>query len=175
VSSAEHPLLFLDVDGVFNPFEAAICPAGYTEHALFPGEESVRLARQHGDWVRELQQAFVVVWATGWGEYANLLLAPLLGLSRLPLVTFPPVPFPPEAKVPAIASYAGSHPAAWIDDCHTDLGRQWANNRNEPTLLLPCDPAIGWTRQTVDDVLAWADQLDPGRLAGEHLPDAPPS
>jgi hypothetical protein len=161
-------LLFLDVDGVFNPFAAASCPPGYKEYALFPGEESVRLAIQHGDWVRELQQVFVVVWATGWGEHANNLLAPLLGLRRLPLVGFPPAPFPSEAKVPAVASYAGPHPAAWIDDCHTEMGRQWANDRGAPTMLLACDPATGWTRQTVDELLAWVDELDPARPAARR-------
>jgi hypothetical protein len=52
------PLLFLDVDGVLNPFAAAACPAGYTEHDIFPGEEPVRLCDEHGRWLRLLSAAY---------------------------------------------------------------------------------------------------------------------
>lgn len=33
----DRPLLLLDVDGVLNPYGAE-CPAGFTEHVLFPDE-----------------------------------------------------------------------------------------------------------------------------------------
>jgi hypothetical protein len=71
-------------------------------------------------------------------------------------VQFPPIPFPPEQKVPAIAAAAGDRPVAWIDDNHTDAGRKWAAGRDAPTLLVPIDPALGWTRAEVDQVLAWS-------------------
>ena len=65
-----RPLLFLDVDGVLNPFGAG-CPPGYTEHELFPGEEPVRVNPVHGTWVAELAAVFDVIWATGWNENAG--------------------------------------------------------------------------------------------------------
>ena len=72
------PLLLLDVDGVLNPFAAAACPPGYTEHEFFPGEDPVRLCPAHGPWLRELAARFRIVWATAWGADANRLLTPLL-------------------------------------------------------------------------------------------------
>jgi hypothetical protein len=70
----------------------------------------------------------------------------------LPVVEFPPLPFPPERKVPPIAAVAADRPAVWIDDNHTEAGRRWAAERSVPTLLVPIDAAIGLTRADVDRV-----------------------
>jgi hypothetical protein len=104
------PLLLLDVDGVLNPFAAAACPPGYTEHDFFPGEEPVRLCPTHGSWLAELATRFQIAWATAWGTDANRLLAPLLQIPDLPVIAFPPVPFHPRDKLPAITRYAGHRP-----------------------------------------------------------------
>jgi hypothetical protein len=154
-----RPVLLLDLDGVLNPFAASTCPDGYVEHEFFPGEGPERYCPGHGAWIRELAAAGDLRWASAWGEDANRLLAPLLGVDPLPVVSFPPLPFPPEEKVPAIAAAAGDRPAVWIDDNHTDAGRRWAAEREVPTLLVPVDSAIGWTRDDVDRVLAWAGVL----------------
>ena len=153
-----RPLLFLDVDGVLNPFGSG-CPAGYTEHDLFPGEEPVRVNLVHGTWITELAAAFDVVWATGWNDHANDLLVPLLGLRPLPVLAVPPGPFPAGAKVPLIASRVGGRPAAWIDDGHTAEARVWARYRQAPTCLVTADPTVGLTRAQVDQVLGWAAGL----------------
>jgi len=151
-----RPVLLLDLDGVLNPFAASPCPPGYLEHDFYPGEDPVRYCPDHAAWITELAAAGDLRWATAWGEEANTLFAAKLGIDPLPVVTFPPIPFPPEGKVPAIAAAAGDSPTAWIDDNHTDAGRKWAAERAAPTLLVPIDSAIGWTRADVDRVLAWA-------------------
>jgi len=157
----DRPLLLLDVDGVLYP-SGAECPAGFTEHTLFPDEiDPVRVCLDHGAWIAELAGAYEVVWATGWGEEANRLLGPLLGIPRLPVLPFPQVPFSADLKVPAIDALAGDRPAAWIDDMLGPVAYDWADHRPAPTLLLPADPAIGLTRELVDHALAWAG--DPGR------------
>jgi hypothetical protein len=93
------------------------------------------------------------------GRKANDLYLPLLGLNPLPVVRFPPAPFAPELKIPAIDAVVGDRPAAWIDDNHTAAGRRWAAERQAPTLLVSIDAAIGWTRVDVDRVLDWTEGL----------------
>jgi hypothetical protein len=153
------PVVLLDLDGVLNPFAAPACPDGYRERVLFEGEEPVRYRVAHGGWIAELAGAADVWWATGWGENANDRYLPLLGVGPLPVVRFPPVPFAPELKVPAVAAAVGDRPAAWIDDQHTGAGRRWAAGRAAPTLLVTADPAVGWTRADVDRMLDWAAAL----------------
>lgn len=155
------PVVLLDLDGVLNPFAAPACPDGHQERVLFEGEEPVRFCPGHADWIRELAAAGDLWWATGWGENANEIYLPLLGVGPLPVVRFPPVPFEPELKVPAVDAAIGARPAAWIDDNHTAAGRRWAAARDAPTLLVSIDPAIGWTRADVDRVLDWV--RDPRR------------
>jgi len=153
------PVFLLDLDGVLSPFAAPTCPDGYQERVFFEGEEAERYCVAHGGWMRELATVGDLWWATGWGENANELYLPLLGVEPLPVVRFPPVPFEPELKVPAIDAVVGDRPAAWIDDNHTPAGRRWAAERGAPTLLVSIDPAIGWARTDVDRVLGWAERL----------------
>jgi hypothetical protein len=151
------PLLLLDVDGVLNPFAAPACPPGYIEHDLFPGKEPVRLCPAHGPWLQELAARFQIVWATGWGENANRLLAPLLRLPALPVISFPQVPFDPHHKLPAIVTYAENRPLVWIDDMLESDEFAWAASRPTPALLISIDPAEGLTRPVIDQALQWAD------------------
>lgn len=158
---AASPVLVLDVDGVLNPYAAPVCPAGYTEHALFPGEEPVRLCRAHGDWIRQLVTRFEVAWCTGWGPEANRLLAPILALPRFPVITLPPAPFAPADKVPAVAAFVADRPVVWLDDLLTPEARRWAAGRSPATLLIDVDPAHGLRRSMIDRALSWATSLAP--------------
>lgn len=154
-----RPILFLDVDGVLNPYAAPTCPAGFVEYDMFPGEEPVRINREHGSWIRELLGIADVCWATGWNHNANNLLAPLLAIPPLPFVTMPPVRFDPSAKVSRIAALAGPRPAAWIDDIHAPEAHLWARHRAVPTLLISADPAVGLAREHIAQVRDWIDHL----------------
>ena len=156
---ARLPLLLLDVDGVLNPHAAPCCPPGYTEHELFPGEEAVRVGAAHGRWLTELATRFQLAWATAWGAEANRLLAPLLEIPELPVIGFPPVPFHPRDKLPAVARYAGGRPLAWVDDQLPAETRAWAAARRAPALLIEVDPADGLTRPVVDGCLRWAEGI----------------
>ncbi len=153
-----RPLLFLDIDGVLNPFPE--CPAGFEEYDFFPeDDEPVRLAASHVDWLGELAGVFDIVWASGWGEDANRVLSPFFGLPELPLITLPPIPFEPNEKVPGVAFVAEDRPAAWVDDNLAPEARDWAEQRDAPTLLVSVDSAKGLERAAVDELLEWARGL----------------
>lgn len=153
------PVLLLDLDGVLNPFAAPVCPDGYLEQEFFASDEPTRYCAAHGAWICELVAAGELWWATGWGEKANELYLPLLGVQPLPVVDFPLAPFETEMKLPGVMAVVGDRPVAWIDDDHTDAARRWAVERPAPTLLVSVDPAVGWTRADVDQVLGWTADL----------------
>lgn len=157
---SELPLLLVDIDGVLNPYAATTCPDGYTEYAVFPEDDQpMRIAKVHGEWLRELGESFDVVWASGWGFDAHTRLSPILDIPELPWVPFPPIPFEPAAKVSAVGAYVGEHAAAWVDDRLVPAAWEWAESRGVPTLLVPVDPAIGLIRRHVDELITWARSL----------------
>jgi hypothetical protein len=117
------------------------------------------LARVHGEWLRELEPLFRIVWGTAWGEEANRHIGPVLGLPPWPWVALPPIPFAPEMKVPAIDALVAGAPCAWVEDRMTQSAKDWANARTEATLLIDVDPAVGLTRSMVDQLVAWVAAL----------------
>jgi hypothetical protein len=156
----DRPLLLLDIDGVLNPWAAATCPEGFSEHILFPkDDEPHRFSELHGEWIRDLDRSFEVVWASAWGMVANRLLAPILAIPAFQWVPFPPTPFPPATKVPAIATFVGNRPTAWVDDGLGPDAWEWASRRPAPTLLLPIDPAVGLRLEDVAQLESWRDGL----------------
>jgi hypothetical protein len=71
----------------------------------------------------------------------------------------PPAPFDRSQKVLLIAAYAQQRQAAWIDDLHPPHAHSRATQRTAPALLITADPAIGLTREAINDVIAWAAAL----------------
>ncbi len=159
---APQPLLLIDVDGVISlfGFDPADPPAGRFQ--LIDGIAHF-LSVTAGECLLALADGFELVWCTGWEEKANDYLPFALGLpGPLPLVAFDGVGRPPAAhwKLAGIDAYAGAdRPLAWIDDAHDPRCADWAQTRNAPTLLLATDPAVGLTRDHVDELLAWARSL----------------
>ena len=154
-----RPLLFVDVDGVLNPYAAATCPEGYVEHDVFPGEEPVRLCAGHGPWLHELAGAFELVWGTGWDEAGRRILVERLALPEIGRGMLLTGPFHPRDKVPAIATLARGRALAWIDDLLGPEAIEWAATRAWPTRLVPVDPERGLDRSHVELLLRWAATL----------------
>ena len=169
--AAPKPILAVDVDGTISlfGFEGPLDDVPGRFHLIdgvahcIPDEAGGRLAR--------LAERFELVWATGWEERANDMLPAILGLpEELPVLTFGGrARFGTSHwKLDALAEYAGDRPLAWVDDCLDESCHAWASERSAPTLLVPCEPAVGLTDAHVDAMLEWADQVSVA--GGERSP-----
>jgi hypothetical protein len=179
----ELPVLLLDVDGVLCPVEDNGRPGCYrgpsqdfrAEHyrhhqtgetiRIFVSEENARR-------VERLRAVFDVVWATGWVQHANRVIAPLHRLPALPFVQLEWSEglrsMPGSWKLPAVAAYAGDdRPCVWIDDDLRPDVQRWADGRRGPTLLIPIDHRVGLTDDAVERALRFA------RAVSEDGGDAP--
>lgn len=154
---SRRPLLFVDIDGVLNPIGPR-CPSGFVEHRLFPGRDPVRVCALHSDWLHELSTPFQLVWGSWWTETGRAALASVLDLPRFQGAVRRPEDYlmTPDWKVPVVAELAGARPLAWLDDQFTPGAVSWAEQRLEPTLLIPVAPDLGLSRDHVDRLLRWA-------------------
>jgi hypothetical protein len=107
------------------------------------------------EWLRALDDAFEVVWATAWFDDANGIL-PALGLDlRWPVLTWS------DLKAPEILARAGERRFAWVDD---DVGVELEQlrtraedlERGEGRLFIQTDPGWGLTESHVEELLAFA-------------------
>src|SRR3954471_11701402 len=157
----DRPVLFLDVDGVISlfGFHPSGPPPG-TFHSIdgilhcIGSDAAARLAR--------LADTYELVGATGWEEKANEYLVHILELpADLPVLTFDgrAVFGSSHWKLDAIDEYARGRPAAWIDDNLDDRAEEWVATREEPTLLVRTESALGITDEHVDWLLRFADRV----------------
>ena len=159
--SNDGPVLFVDVDGVISLF-------GFESAQKEPGDFHWVNGVLHyissgcGARLIRLAEHFELVWATGWEETANEYLPHLLGLpGELPYLTFDGRASFGTAhwKLDAISTYAGERPLAWVDDCHDESCRRWAEERSAPTLLVSTASANGLCDEHLDLMLDWAEKL----------------
>jgi hypothetical protein len=160
-NASKRPVLFVDVDGVISlfGFDHASSPPG-TFHSIdgiphcIGSSSGPRLAR--------LAAEFELVWATGWEEKANEYLPHLLEMpGHLPSLAFEgrAVFGTAHWKLEAIDEYAGDRPAAWIDDNLDERCHRWAARRSAPTLLVETEAHAGIEDSHVEQLLAWAAEL----------------
>jgi hypothetical protein len=176
-----RPWLLVDVDGPLNAYAAQRTrrPDGYATHRLItPRWEDVERRRlsalgmpykrikplrvwlnpSHGAALTHLP--FELAWATTWEEEANEYIAPLIGLPRLPVVTWSPQREAAAGvfwKTPQIVTWADGRPFAWIDDEITETDRAWvAEHHRGPALLHRVDPRIGLLPADFVTLTTWA-------------------
>jgi hypothetical protein len=163
--SDDRPVLFVDVDGVislfgFNPSE----PLPGTFHSIdgilhcIGANAATRLAK--------LAHRYELVWATGWEEKANEYLVHILDMpAELPVLTFDgrAVFGSSHWKLEAIDHYARGRMAAWLDDNLDERAEAWARQREEPTLLVLTQSALGITDEHVERLLEWAERVQPSQ------------
>ncbi|MEU5109931.1 HAD domain-containing protein [Streptomyces longwoodensis] len=144
-------LLFLDIDGTLIPFGGRTPYATYTGPTP-PGHPLLaRLDPALGPCLLTL--GCEMTWATTWGEDANSVVAPWLGLPALPVVDWPeeadeaPRPDGVHWKTEALLARAAGRPFVWLDDEITDADRAWVAARHPaPAILHRVDHGIGLTK-----------------------------
>ncbi|MEV0111609.1 HAD domain-containing protein [Nocardia sp. NPDC050799] len=145
---AQHPLLFLDVDGPLLPFGE---DPGREPRSVVSDSHFSRLRPEIGRWLAKLPCQ--LVWATTWEDEANDELGPRLGLPRLPVVRWPESSAEYERedrwfglcwKTRTLVDWAAGRPFAWVDDEITDADRTWvATQHRGPALLRHVEPFRG--------------------------------
>jgi hypothetical protein len=156
-----RPILAVDVDGVISLFGAENPPdRALTKLELVDGIPHL-ISLPCGDRLQRLSEHFELVWATGWEDKANFYLPSLLGLSELPYVSFDVAARAGNAhwKVGALEEYATGRALAWIDDNFDESCYEWAEQRAQPTLLVPTETHLGLEEAHVEALRQWAVSL----------------
>jgi hypothetical protein len=111
-----------------------------------------------GDRLNRLAGTYELIWASGWEDRANDHLPGILGVPKLPYLTFDGRAQFGTAhwKLEALDQYAGERPLAWVDDSLDESCYEWAERRAAPTLLVPTESAVGLTEGHVAALEAWA-------------------
>ncbi|MFC8062769.1 HAD domain-containing protein [Streptomyces sp. NPDC057293] len=159
-SAPARPILFLDVDGPLIPFGSSHGRAQVSVAA--PAEGHPLLGRlDPGIGQRLTALGCDLVWATTWGEDANAIVAPRIGLPRLPVVPWPADgdvagPRGLHWKTPHLVEWAGRRPFVWVDDEIGDMDRLWvAAQHPGPSLLHRVAPARGLTDADFSVLVGW--------------------
>jgi hypothetical protein len=169
---SNRPLLAVDIDGVISlfGFEQPVEP-GRANPADAPGEFHLIdgmphcIALETGPRLNRLAETYELVWASGWEDRANDHLPNILGVPKLPYLTFDGRARFGTAhwKLEALEEYSGSRPLAWIDDSLDESCSEWANRRPAPTLLVPTESDVGLIDTHVEALESWVrDGFQPG-------------
>jgi hypothetical protein len=157
-----RPLLFLGVDGTLLPLNGSrrSPPVSNRDGWQDPGNPMLhRVDRAHGP--RLLALGCELMWATAWMEDANEVIAPLLGLPRLPVAALPVrqpdrLPDGLHWKTRVLVELANGRPFVWLDhEFGVNDGAWVAGNHPGPALLHHVDPGRGLGEQDLATVGAW--------------------
>ncbi len=159
-----RPILAVDVDGVISLFGFDKPPPhAVARFELIDGMvHCISLAA--GERLRRLSEHYELVWATGWEDRANDYLPHLLGLPELPHLSFDGAARFGSAhwKLAPLDAYGRGRALAWIDDSFDASCHDWAQRREEPTLLVPTEPHLGLEEAQTEALTTWARELASG-------------
>jgi hypothetical protein len=156
-----RPILAVDVDGVISLFGAEEQPdRSHTQLQLVDGVPHL-ISLPCGDRLRRLSEHFELAWASGWEDKANFYLPSILGLPELPHVSFDLAARPGGShwKLGPLEEFAADRPLAWIDDNFDQSCFEWAERREQPTLLVPTETHLGLEEAHVEALRQWAMSL----------------
>jgi hypothetical protein len=156
------PLLLVDVDGVLSLFTEPGQPAPIRPDTHFHNEHGMGHLIALDNCVRlaALQEAYELVWATGWEEKANDTLLQIVGLpEQLDVISFDKgkgkYDHQAHWKLGAIERFVGDRPMAWIDDALDSACFDWAAKRKGPTLLVHVESSVGLDEAAFEQLRAW--------------------
>ncbi|MFJ8465260.1 HAD domain-containing protein [Streptomyces swartbergensis] len=169
-SAAQRPLLFLDVDGPLIPFGSSSGhPRSAAAGASAPVDQGNPLLRRldPGLGTRLMALGCHLVWASTWMEEANEVVAPRIGLPKLPVLEWPDdvaggVPRGLHWKTRPLVEWADGRPFIWVDDEISAMDRQWvAVSHPGPSLLHRVDPAEGLEDADFSALAGWLREVAP--------------
>ena len=156
-----RPILAVDIDGVISLFGSEQPPdLATTRFQLVDGvPHSISLPA--GDRLLRLAERLELVWASGWEDKANFYLPQLLGLPELPHVGFDGAARSGAAhwKLGPLDEYGRGRAMAWVDDNFDQSCYEWAEQREQPTLLVPTETHLGLEEAHVEALRQWAQSL----------------
>lgn len=167
MSDPQRPILFLDVDGTLLPFGGSGMPAVPEAPEVWTASSNPYLARVD----RSLGPLLLglrcdLVWATAWMDDANEVIAPLLGLPRLPVADLPTYAGDLgddrlQWKTKALVRIADGRPFVWIDDVIGEADRWFAEVEHGGTALLHrVEPGVGVTADDLIGIAEWLRDLE---------------
>ena len=152
----------MDVDGVISLFGFDEPPGGSAARFELIDGMMHCISLAAGERLRRLGEDFDLVWATGWEAKANDYLPRLLGLpEELPYLSFDGAARFGSAhwKLAPLDAYGAGRPLAWIDDSFDESCHEWAEGREQPTLLVPTEPQRGLEEAHVAALTSWVRGL----------------
>ncbi|HEY8082510.1 MAG TPA: hypothetical protein VIE64_02990 [Solirubrobacterales bacterium] len=157
-----RPILAVDVDGVISLFGFDQPPDRATAKFEMIDGMVHCISFVAGERLRRLAEHFELVWATGWEGRANDYLPMLLGLPQLPYVSFDGAARFGSAhwKLGPLDAWGKGRSLAWIDDNFDESCYEWAQERTEPTLLVPTESHLGLEEAHTEALIAWAGGLE---------------
>ncbi|WP_129787213.1 HAD domain-containing protein [Promicromonospora panici] len=164
--AAPRPILFLDVDGTLLPFGGPGMPVVPDAPGVWTASSNPYLARID----RSLGPLLTglgcdLVWATAWMDDANEVIAPLLGLPRLPVADLPAYDGDIaddrlQWKTKALVRIAEGRPFVWVDDVIGEADR-WFVELEHPgaALLHKVGSDVGITTDDLAVIERWLRAL----------------
>ncbi len=158
--SSGKPILAVDIDGVISLFGFEATPNECRLEMVDGVMHCISLPT--GGRLRRLAEHYDLIWASGWEDKANFYLPRMLGLPELPHLTFDGAARFGSAhwKLGPLDEYGRGRALAWIDDNFDESCYRWAQDRPEPTLLVPTEAARGLGEVETEALAGWARGLE---------------